>query len=115
MHRRGDRGQASVELVALLPLLALLVAVVWQAALVGQTIWLSGAAARAAARASAVGSDPLRPARAVLPRALRGGLSVRAEDSGSVALTLRVPALVGGARLGTVRARARFAPQRGRP
>src|SRR4051795_286932 len=112
MHRTGDRGQASVELVALLPLLAVLVAVVWQAALVGQTIWLSGAAARAAARASAVGADPARSARAVLPRALRGGLAVRAASPGAVRLALRVPTLVGGARLGTIHARARFVPQR---
>ena len=111
MHRTGDRGQASVELVAVLPLLALLVAVVWQAALVGQAIWLSGAAARAAARASAVGADPALSARAVLPRALRGGLSVRASRAGAVTLALRVPALVGGARLGTIHTRARFAPQ----
>ena len=114
MHRTGDRGQASVELVAVLPLLALLVAVVWQAALVGQAIWLSGAAARAAARASAVGGDPVRSARAVMPRALRGGLSVRSSGAGAVTLTLRVPSLVGGARLGTIHARARFAPQEAR-
>jgi hypothetical protein len=111
MHGRGQRGQASVELVAVLPLIALLVAAVWQAALVGQAVWLSGSAARAAARAGAVGADPARAARAVLPRALGHRLAVRSSEDGAVSLELGIPALLGGARLATVHARARFTPQ----
>jgi hypothetical protein len=72
----GDDGQAAVELVALLPLIGLLVALMWQALLGGETVWLSGGAARAAARAVAVGADPLDAARAVLPPRLERGLRV---------------------------------------
>ncbi|HVW18454.1 MAG TPA: hypothetical protein VHB30_09410, partial [Solirubrobacteraceae bacterium] len=51
----GSRGQASVELVALLPIVLLVGAALWQAVVAGQAIWLSGGAARAAARAAAIG------------------------------------------------------------
>ena len=111
MRSRGQRGQASVELVVVLPLIAVLVAAVWQAALAGQAVWLSGAAARAAARAVAVGDDGGRAARAVFPRALARQLVVRTSRDGAVSLSVGIPALVGGARLATVHARARFAPQ----
>src|SRR6185436_5770630 len=92
----GERGQASVELVALLPLAGLLVALLWQALLAGETLWLSGGAARAAARAAAVGADPVDAARSVLPARLERGLRVRRERDGAVALVLRVPAALGG-------------------
>jgi hypothetical protein len=111
MSRTGQRAQASVELVAVLPLVLAVVAVAWQAALAGQAMWLSGAAARAAARARAVGGDPGDAARAALPPPLARLVSVRAERDGAVLLALGVPAVVGGARLATVHARARFAPQ----
>ncbi|MDQ3676500.1 MAG: ParA family protein, partial [Actinomycetota bacterium] len=73
-HRpdRGPRecGQATVELVALLPLVAVLAGILWQATIVGQAVWLSGSAARAAARASAIGDDARAAARRVLPARL---------------------------------------------
>jgi len=52
---RREVGQASVETVALLPLVVLVGALLWQAVVAGQALWLSAAAARAAARAAAVG------------------------------------------------------------
>jgi hypothetical protein len=109
--RRGERGQATVEFVAILPLLAVLGFVVWQAAVTGQAIWLAGAAAGAAARAAAVGGDPVRAARDVLPPRLEDGLRVRARDDGGVTVTLRIPAVMGSAALGETSARARFVPQ----
>ena len=111
MPPTGERGQASIELVALLPLLFALAALAWQAALAGQAIWLTGAAARSAARAAAVGADPARAARGSVPPALSRFVRVRSVRDGAVEVALGVPSVVGGARLGTVRARARFAPQ----
>jgi len=110
--RRRERGQASVELVALLPLMAVLAGVLWQAALAGQAVWLAGSAARAAARASAVGSDADRAARAVLPDRLERGLAVHrtAGVEGGVRVTITIPAIVGGS-LSRVSARARLQEQ----
>jgi len=110
--RSPERGQATVELVALLPLVGLLVAFLWQALLAGETIWLSGTAARAAARAAALGADPAAAARAVLPARLERGLRVRREGDGSVTVVLAVPAAVGGGTLAAVTTRAAFGAQR---
>src|SRR6185312_8453131 len=88
----GVRGQATVELVALLPLVGLLVALLWQALLAGETVWLSGVAARAVA----VGVDPVAAARGVLPARFERGLRVSRAPDGSVSLGLRVPMAVGG-------------------
>ena len=85
-----DSGQASVETVALLPLVALVGALLWQGLLVGQAAWLAGSAARGAARAQAVGADPRAAAAAALPERLRRGLVVRAGAS-DVRVRVRVP------------------------
>ena len=108
----GSLGQASVETVALLPLLVLVGAVLWQGLLVGQAAWLAGAAARGAARAQAVGADPRAAARAALPRRLERGLDVRARER-DVRVRVRVPALVGGGAVLHVSARAHLQEQRG--
>jgi hypothetical protein len=110
--RDDERGQATVELVAVLPLVGLLVALLWQTLLAGEAVWLSGGAARAAARAVAVGADPVAAARAVLPVRLERGLRVRREPGGAVALVLRVPAALGDGTLASVTTRARFEAQR---
>jgi hypothetical protein len=107
----GERGQATVEIVALMPLLAVLAFAVWQAAVAGQAIWLAGAAARAAARAEALGDDPEPAAREALPPRLEDGLRIRVRDGGGVTVTLRIPSVVGGGALGSTNARARFVPQ----
>jgi hypothetical protein len=109
---RPEHGQASVELVALLPLAGLLVALLWQALLAGETVWLSGAAARTAARAAAIGSDPADAARSVLPPRLERGLRVRPLRDGAVELVLRVPAALGDGTVASVTTRARFEAQR---
>jgi hypothetical protein len=108
---RDDQGQAAVELVAVLPFALLALAVAWQLAVAGQTAWLAGSAARAAARAHAVGLDPAAAARDRLPRRLERGLELATARDGSVLVKVRVPALIGGVRLGDVEARARFEPQ----
>lgn len=113
MRLRNDhRGQAAIELVAVLPVVAALLFGVWQVALLGHASWFAAAAARAAARAQAIGMDPRAAARAHLPSRLERGLRVRASDGGAVTVTVRVPSLVGAGRLGRVSARAAFAVQR---
>jgi hypothetical protein len=97
--------------VALLPFLAALLAALWQLSLVGHAAWSATTAARAAARADAVGSDPRRAALAHLPRPLEGGLRVRAMTVGEVRVEVRIPTLPGLPGLGHTRATARFAPQ----
>ena len=58
---RSTSGQASVELVALLPVVLLVVAFAWQAVLAGQAVWNARVAARAAARAHSFGADAATP------------------------------------------------------
>jgi Flp pilus assembly protein TadG len=113
---RDQDGQATVELVALLPVLGVVVALAWQALLAGETWWLASTAAREAARAQALGADPVAAARASLPSAgFRREVRVRVggEDEGAVAVRLPIPSVVGGGvRLGVVSAHARMEPQR---
>ena len=109
---RAERGQATVELVALLPLMAVLAALLWQIVVAGQAVWLAGSAARAAARATAVGADASAAARRVLPARLERGLVVRPSISGDgVQVAIAVPAIAGRGRLATVSARARLQDQ----
>ena len=89
---RAQGGQATVELVALLPLLAVLGVGLWQAA-------------------EALGTDPGPAARDVLPPRLEEGLSVRARDGGGVTVTLRIPSVVGSGALASTSAEARFVRQ----
>jgi hypothetical protein len=102
----SSSGQASVETVALLPLVVLVGALLWQGLVAGQAAWLAGSAARGAARAAAVGGDPRRAARAALPARLEHGLRVRVSSAGVVRVRVRVPAVVGGGAVLAVSARA---------
>jgi len=107
----GESGQATVEFVALLPLLVVLAFGLWQAVVAGHAFALAGSAARSAARAQALGLDATAAARAVLPARLERGLRVRERADGGVAVSVRIPVVLGRARIGTVGAGARFAPQ----
>ena len=108
----SERGQAAVELLALLPLAALLVAGAWQLALAGHAVWAAGTAARAAARAAAVGADTRAAARAALPDGLSRDLRVRDSGDGTVHVTLRIPPALGLPPLGHASATAHFEVQR---
>jgi hypothetical protein len=79
-----ERGQATVELLGVVPALLAVGLIAWQLILVGHTAWVSAHAARAAARAEVVGQDAAAAARSVLPSGLERGLEV---DRGGV----RVP------------------------
>ena len=109
---RRNEGQAAAELVALLPLVALLLAAAWQLVIAGHAAWAAGTAARAAARAAAVGADARSAARAQLPAALERGLRVRDRGSGTVEVTLRVPPVLGLRLLGHTTATGHFPLQR---
>src|SRR2546423_13915067 len=91
---RSELGQASVELVGTLPLVLLAALVAWQLALAGHTLWLCAHAARAAARAEAVGRDARAAARSVLPLALERGLKVERAAGGAVRIPGRMPLLL---------------------
>src|SRR3954465_3635939 len=94
-HRGADpeAGQASVELLGTVPAVLLVAALVWQLALAGQAAWLCANAARAAARAEAVGRSGRAAARSALPGSLRRGLRVdRTGDA--VRVRLHVPLLL---------------------
>lgn len=72
----------------------LVAALVWQLALAGQAAWLCANAARAAARAEAVGRSGAAAARSALPGSLERGLRVESTRGGAVRVRLRVPLLV---------------------
>jgi Flp pilus assembly protein TadG len=111
MGIRAHRGQAAVELVAVLPLVAALLAGLWQLAVAGHAAWSAAGAAEGAARAVAVGGDARAAARRRLAAPLERGLRVRTEPDGRVKVTVRIPSSF-GLHLGSVSSRARFAPQR---
>src|SRR5437763_12839015 len=109
---RSQSGQASVELVALLPLIAVIGLALWQAAVAGQAAWLAGSSARAAARASALGGDVRGAAASVLPGPLRRGLRVDEPSDGTVRVRLGVPVVVGLGRVATITSTSHFTVQR---
>ena len=92
---RRQRGQASIETAALLPVLLVAALVCWQAVLAGWTAVSAAHAARAAAHAEMVGEPPLSAASASVPGSMRRGLSVT-HGEGRVRVTLRVPAVIPG-------------------
>lgn len=96
-HR--DRGQVSVELLGITPLILITLLLVWQFVLLGYTFTLAGDAADLAARAAAVGKDPTAAADQDLPSAWASGASVTTGSAGDVVtahVALRVPVLVPG-------------------
>jgi hypothetical protein len=97
----------------MLPIVVVLAASLWQAVVAGQAVWVSGAAARAAARAAAVGGDAKAAARRALPGALERGLRVDTDDDGKAKVRIAVPLVAGDGRLTTVTAQAHFQSQGG--
>jgi hypothetical protein len=106
-----ERGQASIELVAAVPIVLVLGAIAWQLALAGHTAWMAASAARAGARADLVGHDPRAAARSVLPRSLEKGLQVERRQPGGVRVSIGVPLLWGGPRPIRVEAASSLGPR----
>jgi pilus assembly protein CpaE len=98
MTRPGDRehGQATIELVAMVPVVLAMGVIAWQLALAGHAAWMSAHAARVAARASLVGRDPTVAARSAVPASMRRGLTVTRPREGGVRVTVPVPGLLPG-------------------
>jgi len=92
---RGERAQASVEVVALAPALALVLLCAWQAAVAGWALTAAESAARAGARAALVGRSPGDAAYAALPVSMRAGATA-SESGGRIVVTIRVPSVVPG-------------------
>jgi hypothetical protein len=88
----GEKGTASVELVAAVPFLLLAILAAAQIALAGQALWSAGVAARAGARAALVGGDASDAARSALPLSLRAEAKVEEEDR--VGVEVEVPRLI---------------------
>jgi hypothetical protein len=86
-------GQASVELLAALPALALAAALALQLLLVGYSLTIADGAAEAGAISGAAGRDPRDAARGALPGWARGRSRVSAEG-GRVRVEIRPPALL---------------------
>jgi hypothetical protein len=96
-RKESERGQASVELLGVLPAVLLAALAAWQIVLAGHTAWLAGNAARVAARAEAVGRDPGTAGRGALPVHLRRGSIVRERHDGRIDVRVRIPIVVKGA------------------
>jgi hypothetical protein len=107
----GERGQASVEFVVLLPCIIAIVAVVAQALLAGQAAWEARVASRAAARANAFGHDAATAARGHLRAGLERSLIVKASADGDVRVSIRIPSILPSVSLGRVSATSHFRPQ----
>lgn len=88
----AQRGQAAVELVALLPALALLIVLGWQIALAAHGWIAASGAARTGARAHEVGAPLEAAARAAIPRdGVR--VSARVGAGGATRVVVRAPAV----------------------
>ncbi len=91
-----------MELVAVLPAMAVCLVIAAQTVVVGWALWSAGNAARAGARAEKVGSDAESAARRTLPASLRDGAVIR--DGDGVQVEVRIPALIPGTSLPPVTA-----------
>lgn len=90
-----ERGQASIEMVALLPLLLLVALAAAQALAAGRCRELAGHAAAAGASALLQDADPRRAARAALPGWSRSRLAISVSGR-RVSVVLRPPGLLPG-------------------
>lgn len=91
MKARHDRGQASIELLAGVPLLVLGAMVTIQFALAAYTLHLTDGAAEAGALAVAGGTDPEEAVRAALPGWAEDRVDIDAAD-GLVRVSVQPPA-----------------------
>lgn len=92
----GDRGQSTLELVAVVPVVLLLAGILLQLAAVTWAITDVTDAARHGARASSQGNDGCAAARNALSGRLAADMTDCDHDRGTVTITVRAPILVSG-------------------
>lgn len=93
--RRGEQGQATVELVAALPALLLAGLIALQLLAAGYAATLADGAAEAGALSAATGGEAPEAARAALPGWAREDVAVGARD-GRVTVRLEAPTVMAG-------------------
>src|SRR4051795_4799649 len=103
---RDQSGQASVELVAAIPVLLVVTLLLAQLAVAGYALWSAGAAARAGARAAYVDGDAKAVARSYLPSPFREDANIK--DGDGVSVRVRAPSLVPGIPAVPVTARSKL-------
>jgi hypothetical protein len=103
-----ESGQASAELVAVVPALLLCVLIAAQIGFAGYALWSAGNAARAGARAAHVDGDAEAAARSALPEPLRDDATISGKDE--IEVRVAVPALVPGLPRIPLAARAALGP-----
>jgi len=111
-----ERGQASVELLAVLPALILCVVVAAHALPSGWALWSAADAARVGARAEHVGREGAEAAREALPAPLRPRGEKEAERSvqsgeRGISVEVDVPGLLPGIDPSRIGAAARLEPE----
>jgi hypothetical protein len=107
--RASTRGQASVELVAILPALVVCVLIAAHALPAGWAMWSAANAARAGARADEVGDDGEAAARRALPGRLREATRTKS-GGGELRVTVEAPGLLPGVDPSPVSAASRLDP-----
>ena len=88
---RRDRGVASIEIVGLLPLVALVVSMILQFVASAYTANAAESAARAAARAYSLGQDPTTAARRSLPSGIQPVSVTVHGPKHAATVTVRIP------------------------
>ncbi|MDQ3729361.1 MAG: hypothetical protein M3355_07190 [Actinomycetota bacterium] len=91
---KGERAQASLELLASVPAMVLALVIALQLAITGYTLHLADGAAEAGALAVAAGTDPTQAARAALPGWAAERVDVSTEG-GRIEVSVRPPAPLG--------------------
>jgi Flp pilus assembly protein TadG len=93
--RRDQRGQASVELLGMLPLILVTVLGVWQLLLATWAINQASNAARTVSRVNARGGDLKKTARNAVSPPLREGLQLRVNGE-KATVKVRIPIFIPG-------------------
>lgn len=114
-NERRERGQVSIELMGMLPLLAIGLIAALQLIFAVATVQSTATAARAAARTVSQGSDPVTAAERAVPDWVRNKMTVTVTGGADpgVQVTTRVPILLPGIAGPSVTRRAWFDQEHG--